>query len=30
MLDAKIGVRPPKVTVEEDGAGDDGGRNAHP
>jgi hypothetical protein len=30
MLDPKTRVRPPKLTVEEDRAGDDGGRNAHP
>ena len=30
MLDPKIRVRPPKLTVEEDRAGDDSGRNAHP
>jgi hypothetical protein len=30
MLDPKTCVRPPKLTVEEDRAGDHGGRNAHP
>ena len=30
MLSVKTGEGPPKLTVEEDRAGDDGGRNAQP
>jgi hypothetical protein len=30
MFSFKTGVGPPKFTVEEDRAGYDGGRNAHP